>query len=151
MHFLLSIRAMRSFFAVVNESATIKERKSLGKLLVPLSDLQAAPNKTIRKTYAFMDGSPGNIELYMQLSGTLPPARIAIVGAGISGAAAARFLADRYADLGSKATVTIFEQETNVGGRVSNITVGGETVELGGGLVINTGKGYTLWFCSALY
>lgn len=127
--------------AVVNESPTIKERKSLGKLLIPLADIQAVSGKTVRKSYTFMDGCPGSIELFLQLSGTLPPARIAIVGAGIAGAAAARFLCDRYADLGSKANVTIFEEDANVGGRIANVTIAGETVELGGGQVINTGKG----------
>ena len=97
---------------------------------MPLVEIHAAANRTLRRTYV-LDGQV-SLEVVLKLSGALPAARLAIIGGGFMAAAAGRFLAKRYTELGLLPDVTIFEQELTAGEGIGALTVGGVTVELTG-------------------
>ena len=61
-----------------------------------------------------------------------PPQRVAVIGAGIAGCAAAYFL--RQA-LGDRLDITVFEQAAQVGGRIQRIPFAGTAVETGATLI----------------
>ncbi len=61
----------------------------------------------------------------------MTPLRLAVVGAGVSGLAAARELVRASGEAGAPAQVTVFESEERVGGRVLSAEVRGQRVDLG--------------------
>jgi prenylcysteine oxidase/farnesylcysteine lyase len=57
-----------------------------------------------------------------------PPVRVAVIGAGISGAAAARGLRERF---GADCELTVLERDARVGGRIRDEEIAGVRVETG--------------------
>ncbi len=58
--------------------------------------------------------------------------RIAIIGGGIAGAAVAAFLRD---SLGERVSLTLYEREPRVGGRLMTADIGGIAIEAGGTII----------------
>uniref|UniRef100_UPI00398E9CD6 prenylcysteine oxidase 1-like n=1 Tax=Pristiophorus japonicus TaxID=55135 RepID=UPI00398E9CD6 len=61
-------------------------------------------------------------------TGTAPPRRIAVIGAGIGGASAAHFLRQHF---GKSVKIDVYESEA-VGGRLATTSISGQEYEMGG-------------------
>lgn len=57
--------------------------------------------------------------------------QIAIIGSGIAGSTAAYFLQELFPDDHGPVDITIFEQKTEIGGRIKSVKYRNETIELG--------------------
>ena len=62
---------------------------------------------------------------------------IAVIGGGIAGCSTAWFLRE---SLGEGATITVYERDTQLGGRLGTIDVGGTPVESGGTIIHETNR-----------
>lgn len=60
---------------------------------------------------------------------------VGIIGSGVAGAFAAHFL---RATMGEHVSITVFEKENRLGGRVWDVEFGGRRIEAGGALIRNT-------------
>eukprot|EP00051_Salpingoeca_urceolata_P007253 m.95967 g.95967 ORF g.95967 m.95967 type:complete len:517 (-) comp15175_c0_seq1:1361-2911(-) len=81
-----------------------------------------------------------------ETASTTPPFRVAVVGAGIGGAATAWFARE---ELPEGATIDVYERDQRVGGRAESIELEGEVHEAGGS-VVHVKNEYMVAFAKAL-
>eukprot|EP01102_Stenamoeba_stenopodia_P019496 TRINITY_DN737_c0_g1_i2.p1 TRINITY_DN737_c0_g1~~TRINITY_DN737_c0_g1_i2.p1 ORF type:complete len:560 (-),score=130.81 TRINITY_DN737_c0_g1_i2:148-1827(-) len=110
-----------------------------GTVSIPLHDIANA--KKVEKEYPL---SPhGRINLAFVVTKAPPKkTRVGIIGSGISGASCAYFLTESLHNLGTETEITVFEKDATVGGRVGTFQMGGETIEQGGSILMDTGVAY---------